>query len=114
MLESFATWSACFPACWNLSRRGRHAFQHAGILRDVVGMLSSMLESFATWPARFPACWNLSRRGRHAFQHAGILRDHVFLPPYTIAFVGKDKGVKDKSQDFYLCCSTCFSIFPVR
>ena len=87
MLESFATWSACFPACWNLSRRGRHAFQHAGIFRDVVGTLSS---------------------------NAGILRDHVFLPPYTIAFVGKDKGVKDKSQDFYLCCSTCFSIFPVR
>ena len=48
MLESFAPSPGRFPACWNLSRRRRDAFQHAGILRVVAGTLSSMLESFAS------------------------------------------------------------------
>ena len=63
MLESFAALSGDFPACWNPSPRRRETFQHAGILRRVVGKLSSMLESFTALSGNFPARWNpLPRR----------------------------------------------------
>ncbi|OUO54305.1 hypothetical protein B5F77_03705 [Parabacteroides sp. An277] len=63
MLESFTASSGNFPACWNPSLRCRETFQHAGILRRVVGKLSSMLESFTALSGNFPARWNpLPRR----------------------------------------------------